>query len=148
MLGNFGCSPQSSELDTLRKEKFCALIPSTQFTNITTCSPQGTRCVDNIWVSRSLQKIYSGTCTVVFGQLHRLRLKSSLRLVVLIRSGFILRKIICEFIQHSSYLKLFSSAQFYSCFINSGQKSAKFTLQVHLRIFEYHGIVVFFFFVI
>ncbi|XP_039858589.1 endonuclease/exonuclease/phosphatase family domain-containing protein 1 [Simochromis diagramma] len=65
VLGNFGCSPQSSELDTLRKEKFCALIPSTQFTNITTCSPQGTRCVDNIWVSRSLQKIYSGHCMVV-----------------------------------------------------------------------------------
>lgn len=39
----------------------------------------------------------------------------------------------------SSYL-----VQFYSCFINSGQKSAKFTLQVHLRILEYYGIVFFF----
>lgn len=73
VLGDFGCSPQSSELDVLRKEKLCALVPSTQFTNISTCSPQGTRCLDNIWVSRSLQKIYSGAYTVVFGQLHRLK---------------------------------------------------------------------------
>lgn len=60
MLGDFGCPAQSSELDILRKEKLCALVPSSQFTNISTRSPQGTRCLDNIWVSRSLKKIYSG----------------------------------------------------------------------------------------
>uniref|UniRef100_H2LXY0 Endonuclease/exonuclease/phosphatase family domain-containing protein 1 n=1 Tax=Oryzias latipes TaxID=8090 RepID=H2LXY0_ORYLA len=65
LLGNFGCGPQSSELDLLRKEKFCALVPSTQFTNISTRSPQGNRCLDNIWLSRSLKKIYSGHCMVV-----------------------------------------------------------------------------------
>uniref|UniRef100_A0A8D3B3T8 Endonuclease/exonuclease/phosphatase family domain-containing protein 1 n=1 Tax=Scophthalmus maximus TaxID=52904 RepID=A0A8D3B3T8_SCOMX len=59
VLGDFGSPPQSSELDILRKEKLCALVPSTQFTNISTRSPQGTQCLDNIWVSRSLKKLCS-----------------------------------------------------------------------------------------
>lgn len=61
VLGDFGCSPQSSELDVLRKEKFCPLVPPTQFTNISTRSPQGSRCLDNIWLSRSIKKVFSGT---------------------------------------------------------------------------------------
>lgn len=65
VLGDFGSPPQSSELDILRKEKLCSLVPSTQFTNISTRSPQGTHCLDNIWLSRSLKKIYSGHCMVV-----------------------------------------------------------------------------------
>lgn len=60
VLGDFGCSPQSAELDVLRKEKFCPLVPPTQFTNISTRSPQGSRCLDNIWISRPLKKIFSG----------------------------------------------------------------------------------------
>ncbi|XP_061597154.1 endonuclease/exonuclease/phosphatase family domain-containing protein 1 [Cololabis saira] len=65
VMGDFGSPPQSSELDILRKEKFSALLPSSQFTNISTRCPQGTHCLDNIWVSRSLKKIYSGRCVVV-----------------------------------------------------------------------------------
>ncbi|KAM6899670.1 endonuclease/exonuclease/phosphatase family domain-containing protein 1 [Xenentodon cancila] len=65
VVGDFGSPSQSSELDILRKEKFCALLASTQFTNISTRCPQGTHCLDNIWVSRSLKKIYSGHCMVV-----------------------------------------------------------------------------------
>ncbi|XP_056877004.1 endonuclease/exonuclease/phosphatase family domain-containing protein 1 [Takifugu flavidus] len=65
VLGDFGCSPQSSELDVLRKEKFCPLVPPTQFTNISTRSPQGSRCLDNIWLSRSIRKVFSGHCMVV-----------------------------------------------------------------------------------
>ncbi|KAM9306889.1 endonuclease/exonuclease/phosphatase family domain-containing protein 1 isoform 2-T2 [Pholidichthys leucotaenia] len=65
VLGDFGCPPHSTELDVLRKEKLSALVPSTQFTNISTCSPQGTRCLDNIWLSRSLKKVYTGRCAVV-----------------------------------------------------------------------------------
>lgn len=60
VLGDFGCSPQSSDLDVLRKEKFCPLVPPTQFTNISTRSPQGSRCLDNIWLSRSIKKVFSG----------------------------------------------------------------------------------------
>lgn len=60
VLGHFGSSPQSSEFDVLRKEKLCPLVPSSQFTNISTRCPQGTLCLDNIWISRSLKKIYSG----------------------------------------------------------------------------------------
>uniref|UniRef100_A0A3P8VNJ5 Endonuclease/exonuclease/phosphatase family domain-containing protein 1 n=1 Tax=Cynoglossus semilaevis TaxID=244447 RepID=A0A3P8VNJ5_CYNSE len=65
VLGDFGSSPQSLELEILRKEKLGALIPSSQFTNISTRSPQGTQCLDNIWVSRSLRKSFSGRCMVV-----------------------------------------------------------------------------------
>ncbi|XP_029022290.1 endonuclease/exonuclease/phosphatase family domain-containing protein 1 isoform X2 [Betta splendens] len=65
VLGDFGTSPQSSEWDMLRKEKLCALVLSNEFTNITTRSPQGTHCLDNIWVSRSLKKTFSGHCKIV-----------------------------------------------------------------------------------
>ncbi|XP_033831360.1 endonuclease/exonuclease/phosphatase family domain-containing protein 1 [Periophthalmus magnuspinnatus] len=65
VLGDFGCPPQASELDILRKEKFCPLVASSQYTNISTRSPQGTRSLDNIWISKALKKIYTGQCTVV-----------------------------------------------------------------------------------
>lgn len=65
VLGDFSCPPQGSQLEILRKEKLSALVPSTQFTNISTRSPQGSHCLDNIWVSRSLKKICSGHCMVV-----------------------------------------------------------------------------------
>lgn len=65
VLGDFGSSSQNSELDALRKEKLWPLVPPTQFTNISTRQPQGTRCLDNIWLSRSLKKIYSGHYMVV-----------------------------------------------------------------------------------
>lgn len=65
VLGDFGLPPPSAELEVLRKEKLSALVPASQFTNISTRSPQGSQCLDNIWVSRSLKKIYSGHCTVV-----------------------------------------------------------------------------------
>ncbi|CAL9691171.1 unnamed protein product [Knipowitschia caucasica] len=65
VLGDFGGPPQTSQLDVLRKERFCALVPQSQFTDISTRSPLGTRCLDNIWISKSLKKIYSGQCMVV-----------------------------------------------------------------------------------
>ncbi|XP_061884791.1 endonuclease/exonuclease/phosphatase family domain-containing protein 1-like [Entelurus aequoreus] len=65
VLGDFGRPPQSAELDFLRKEKMSALLAAKYFTNISTTCPQGTHCLDNIWLSRSLKKIYSGHCTVV-----------------------------------------------------------------------------------
>ncbi|XP_056439120.1 endonuclease/exonuclease/phosphatase family domain-containing protein 1 [Gadus chalcogrammus] len=65
LLGGFGASPQGCEPDALRREKLCALVPSGQFTDISTSCPQGSRCLDNIWVSRSLKKIHSGRCLVV-----------------------------------------------------------------------------------
>lgn len=59
-MGDFGCSSQSSQFDLLRKEKLWPLVPPSQFTNISTRQPQGTRCLDNIWLSRSFKKIYTG----------------------------------------------------------------------------------------
>ncbi|KAM9418156.1 endonuclease/exonuclease/phosphatase family domain-containing protein 1-like [Salvelinus alpinus] len=65
VLGDFGLSPQSSELDQLRKERLSPLVPPNMFTNISTRFPQGSLCLDNIWVSKSLKKIYAGHCVVV-----------------------------------------------------------------------------------
>ncbi|KAL0962141.1 hypothetical protein UPYG_G00336240 [Umbra pygmaea] len=65
VLGDFGMSPQSSELDLLRKAKLSPLVPPNTFTNISTRSPQGSLSLDNIWVSKSLKKIYAGHCLVV-----------------------------------------------------------------------------------
>lgn len=65
VLGAFGCPPQSSELDVLRKEKLSAVLSASHFTNISTRSPQGSCSLDNIWISRSLRKIYSGHSMVV-----------------------------------------------------------------------------------
>ncbi|KAJ8415935.1 hypothetical protein AAFF_G00404920 [Aldrovandia affinis] len=65
VLGDFGLPPDSGEMDLLKKEKLSALIPATVFTNISTSTPQGSLCLDNIWVSRSLKKVYTGHCLVV-----------------------------------------------------------------------------------
>ncbi|XP_036394974.1 endonuclease/exonuclease/phosphatase family domain-containing protein 1-like [Megalops cyprinoides] len=65
VLGDFGQPPDSKELDLLKKEKLSALIPASTFTNISTNTPQGSLCLDNIWVSRSLKKIYTGHSMVV-----------------------------------------------------------------------------------
>ncbi|XP_016414352.1 endonuclease/exonuclease/phosphatase family domain-containing protein 1-like [Sinocyclocheilus rhinocerous] len=65
VLGHFGMGPDSPEMECLRKEKLSALLAPSVFTNISTRSPQGSRCLDNIWTSRSLKKIYTGHCWVV-----------------------------------------------------------------------------------
>lgn len=65
VMGDFGLPPQSPETEVLRKEKLTALVPYTQFTNISTRSPLGSLCLDNIWLSKNLKKIYSGHCMVV-----------------------------------------------------------------------------------
>ncbi|XP_048849378.1 LOW QUALITY PROTEIN: endonuclease/exonuclease/phosphatase family domain-containing protein 1-like [Brienomyrus brachyistius] len=64
-LGDFGQPPDSRELDPLRMEKLSALVPPTQFTNISTHNLHGSRCVDNMWATHSLKKIYTGHCWVV-----------------------------------------------------------------------------------
>ncbi|XP_029101734.1 endonuclease/exonuclease/phosphatase family domain-containing protein 1-like isoform X2 [Scleropages formosus] len=60
VLGDFGLPPDSKQLDLLKKEKFSPLIPSSVFTNISTKAPQGSHCMDNMWLSRSLKKVYTG----------------------------------------------------------------------------------------
>uniref|UniRef100_A0A3Q2H960 Endonuclease/exonuclease/phosphatase family domain-containing protein 1 n=1 Tax=Equus caballus TaxID=9796 RepID=A0A3Q2H960_HORSE len=65
VLGDFGQGPDSSDYDILRKEKFHHLIPAHTFTNISTKNPQGSRSLDNIWISRSLKKIFTGHWAVV-----------------------------------------------------------------------------------
>ncbi|XP_035284166.1 endonuclease/exonuclease/phosphatase family domain-containing protein 1-like isoform X1 [Anguilla anguilla] len=62
LLGDFGLPPDSGELDVLRKEKMAPLVPPSLYTNISTRSPQGSHCLDHIWLSRPLKKIYSELC--------------------------------------------------------------------------------------
>lgn len=65
ILGDFGQGPDSSDYDILRREKFHHLIPAHTFTNISTRNPQGSKSVDNIWISKSLKKVFTGHWAVV-----------------------------------------------------------------------------------
>uniref|UniRef100_A0A8C8SUE5 Endonuclease/exonuclease/phosphatase family domain-containing protein 1 n=1 Tax=Pelusios castaneus TaxID=367368 RepID=A0A8C8SUE5_9SAUR len=65
ILGDFNQAPDSSDHDLLRKEKFHHLVPANTFTNISTKNPQGSKSLDNIWISRSLKKIFTGHWAVV-----------------------------------------------------------------------------------
>lgn len=60
ILGDFGQGPDSSDYDILRREKFHHLVPAHTFTNISTRNPQGSKSVDNIWISKSLKKVFTG----------------------------------------------------------------------------------------
>lgn len=60
ILGDFSQAPDSGDHDLLRKEKFHPLVPASTFTNISTKNPQGSKSVDNIWISRSLKKVFTG----------------------------------------------------------------------------------------
>ncbi|MBZ3873794.1 Endonuclease/exonuclease/phosphatase family domain-containing protein 1, partial [Sciurus carolinensis] len=65
ILGDFGQGPDSSDYDILRREKFYHLIPAHTFTNISTKNPQGSKSLDNIWISKSLKKVFTGHWAVV-----------------------------------------------------------------------------------
>ncbi|XP_008684718.2 endonuclease/exonuclease/phosphatase family domain-containing protein 1 [Ursus maritimus] len=65
VLGDFGQGPDSSDYDILRKEKFYPLVPAHTFTNISTKNPQGSKSLDNIWISKSLKKVFTGHWAVV-----------------------------------------------------------------------------------
>ncbi|XP_004840351.1 endonuclease/exonuclease/phosphatase family domain-containing protein 1 isoform X1 [Heterocephalus glaber] len=65
ILGDFGQGPDSSDYDILRREKFHHLIPAHIFTNISTKNPQGSKSLDNIWISKSLKKVFTGHWAVV-----------------------------------------------------------------------------------
>uniref|UniRef100_A0ABI7WKV2 Endonuclease/exonuclease/phosphatase family domain-containing protein 1 n=1 Tax=Felis catus TaxID=9685 RepID=A0ABI7WKV2_FELCA len=65
VLGDFGQGPDSSDYDILRKEKFYHLVPAHTFTNISTKNPQGSKSLDNIWISKSLKKVFTGHWAVV-----------------------------------------------------------------------------------
>lgn len=64
VLGDFGQGPDSSDYDILRKEKFYHLVPAHTFTNISTKNPQGSKSLDNIWISKSLKKVFTGKADV------------------------------------------------------------------------------------
>lgn len=63
VLGDFGQGPDSSDHDLLRKERFQPLVPAHTFTNISTKNPQGSKSLDNIWISKSLRKVFTGNAS-------------------------------------------------------------------------------------
>lgn len=65
ILGGFSQPPDSNNFDSLRKEKFQNLLPANTYTNISTKSPQGNKSLDNIWISKSLKKVFTGYSLVV-----------------------------------------------------------------------------------
>ncbi|KAK2864751.1 hypothetical protein Q7C36_003905 [Tachysurus vachellii] len=65
VVGGFGLPPDNAQFEPLKKEKLSALVPSSINTNISTKAPQGSRCLDNIWASRSIKKLYTGHCSVL-----------------------------------------------------------------------------------
>ncbi|KAJ1199928.1 hypothetical protein NDU88_003760 [Pleurodeles waltl] len=65
LLGSFSLAPDCSEFDGLRKEKFYPTVSANTFTNISTKSPQGSKSLDNIWISRGLKKMLTGHSAVV-----------------------------------------------------------------------------------
>ncbi|XP_039598471.1 endonuclease/exonuclease/phosphatase family domain-containing protein 1-like [Polypterus senegalus] len=70
ILGDFSLPAEAAEFDLLRKEKFIPVVPSSTFTNISTKNPQGSKSLDNIWISRHLKKIYTGLCASFFHRNH------------------------------------------------------------------------------
>ncbi|KAB5517725.1 hypothetical protein PHYPO_G00170510 [Pangasianodon hypophthalmus] len=64
VVGGFGLPPDSAQFEPLKKEKLSALVPSSVNTNISTKAPQGSSCLDNIWASHSIKKLYTGHCSV------------------------------------------------------------------------------------
>ncbi|XP_013376739.1 PREDICTED: endonuclease/exonuclease/phosphatase family domain-containing protein 1 isoform X2 [Chinchilla lanigera] len=64
ILGDFGQGPDSNDYDILRREKFYHLVPAHTFTNISTRNPQGSKSLDNIWISKSLKKVFTGPSTI------------------------------------------------------------------------------------
>ncbi|KAG8572534.1 hypothetical protein GDO81_012075 [Engystomops pustulosus] len=65
ILGGFSQPPDSNNFDSLRKEKFQSLLSANTYTNISTKSPQGNKSLDNIWISKSLKKVFTGYSQVV-----------------------------------------------------------------------------------
>ncbi|XP_072880140.1 endonuclease/exonuclease/phosphatase family domain-containing protein 1 [Hemitrygon akajei] len=65
ILGDFSLSPDANDFDHLRKERFLHCVPANTFTNISTKNPQGSKSTDNIWISRTLKKTYSGHWSVI-----------------------------------------------------------------------------------
>ncbi|XP_048464886.1 endonuclease/exonuclease/phosphatase family domain-containing protein 1-like [Rhincodon typus] len=65
ILGDFNLSPDVNDFDLLRKERFLHCVPANTYTNISTKNPQGSKSTDNIWISRSLKKTYSGHWAVI-----------------------------------------------------------------------------------
>ncbi|XP_069814522.1 endonuclease/exonuclease/phosphatase family domain-containing protein 1 [Dendropsophus ebraccatus] len=65
ILGGFSQPPDSNNFDSLRKEKFQSLLPANTYTNISTKTPQGNKSLDNIWISKSLKKVFTGYSLVI-----------------------------------------------------------------------------------
>ncbi|XP_048577072.1 endonuclease/exonuclease/phosphatase family domain-containing protein 1 [Nematostella vectensis] len=52
VLGDFNLEPDEEDFDCFREAHLSNLIPHSSYTNISTSNPDGSKCYDNIWISR------------------------------------------------------------------------------------------------
>ncbi|XP_076448703.1 endonuclease/exonuclease/phosphatase family domain-containing protein 1-like [Babylonia areolata] len=64
-VGDFNLGPNTEEFDRLRKKGYVNMIKEDTPTNISSSNPGGSKCYDNIWISRQTQKVHSGNKGVV-----------------------------------------------------------------------------------
>jgi len=65
IVGDFNLEPDEKEFDVLRNAGFSHVVPETVPTNISTKNMKGSRCYDNIWLSKSASLLYSNQYKVV-----------------------------------------------------------------------------------
>jgi len=65
VLGDFNLEPDENYFDVLRDKMFEPVVPATTPTNISTNNMKGSRCYDNIWLSATAAKSFSGAWQVV-----------------------------------------------------------------------------------
>ncbi|XP_022080279.1 endonuclease/exonuclease/phosphatase family domain-containing protein 1-like isoform X2 [Acanthaster planci] len=65
IVGDFNSAPSAPDFKALRKASFSHAIADDHFTNISIKNPEGSHCCDNVWFSRSLDKIHTGKSHVV-----------------------------------------------------------------------------------
>ncbi|XP_076801263.1 endonuclease/exonuclease/phosphatase family domain-containing protein 1-like isoform X1 [Clavelina lepadiformis] len=65
ILGDFNLEPNKADFDILRNQSFKSIVRETVPTNISSKNMKGSRCYDNIWLSDSAAKLYTGAYQVV-----------------------------------------------------------------------------------
>lgn len=65
ILGDFNLEPNKLEFDVLRQNNFTAVVPETTPTNISTKNLAGSRCFDNMWLSKSACTAFTNQWKVI-----------------------------------------------------------------------------------
>ncbi|ELT98666.1 hypothetical protein CAPTEDRAFT_166968 [Capitella teleta] len=64
-LGSFNADSTHEGFESWLNEGYQAALVPDKYTNISTKNPEGTQCLDNIWIGSALQSYYTGSCDVI-----------------------------------------------------------------------------------